>query len=313
MGPEPLGIREVEMKTQTRWVVFLFLVSSVVAGCGPGARAPAPASTASAISWGGQTYHEIPGTVSGCTMTFCVEGVPCHACLGDLSGCTPFSGCTDPANTIMGAGELCSTDGCTPSGCFPAYCDLWTGDCVVCDDGDPATEEQCINDPLSPCHFVPKGGPDEAVPDVPVPQDLPVIPEVVVPFDLPGLDVAGLRDLIVLPDLPVPVDYVPGEDVPGEDVQEVLDVAGREDTPAVFDVPPLEDVPGVPDTPVIPDVPAGEDLPGTVDVPGAEDVPLPSDPGMPTDTSVSDVTPPADVFIPGDAGGDACVPPDSGL
>jgi len=140
---------------------------------------------------------------------------------------------------MMGASEICSQDGCTPTGCFPAYC-TGAGLCTVCDDGDPSTIDQCFDDPASPCRHIPISLPDAAfVQDLPIVEDVPVATDVPVAEDVP-----------VTTDVPVAVDV-----------------------PASPDVPVVEDVPPPPE-----DVPAAQDVPASSDATTSDPGPS-GDPG----------------------------------
>ena len=184
-------------KVGFRVTVVLVLAAGVACAERPfSGLAPGAAGVASALSFGAVKVTGAQG-IGGCQVAFCVEGSGCHLCsTGEAStslGCVPFSGCGGaPADGSLGAGQTCSVDGCLPSGCFPAYCNAYTGDCVVCDDGDPATADECVEDPNNPCRYVPGPG-SEAVPeasqDVPMVEVPASVPEVPAPACKP--DCAG--------------------------------------------------------------------------------------------------------------------------
>lgn len=205
---------------------FLIAVPFLFVACGPGSPAPQGGVASSAVSFGGTTFQEPPGSVLGCQVAFCMEGVGCHACAAPVDGCVPYVGCVAPGSTEMGAGELCSQDGCLPSGCFPAYCTA-DGTCTVCDDGDASTVDQCFEDPANPCRHVPVDGPDAG----------------------PAVDAGG----------PGTVDAVTGTDVPA-----LPDVPAVDDVPAAGDATPATDV-GQPPDAGAPDVAAPPDAPGPGD------------------------------------------------
>jgi hypothetical protein len=193
---------------------FLFVVPFLVA-CGPGAADPQSSQAVSAISFGDQTFQVPPGTVVGCQVAYCLQGSGCQACTGATGGCAWYAACVAPAETVMGAGELCSADGCIPNGCFPAYCTA-AGLCTVCDDGDPTTVDECSGDPANPCSHVPTAGPDA----------------------VGGTDAGE----------PAPLDAVIVADLPsGSDPSATVDARPTYDVPRTPDAGAVEDVPSVPD------------------------------------------------------------------
>ena len=141
-------------------IVSCAVILPLIHACAGGGSAPrvAPVGVAAAISYGSQVIQTAPGTVSGCQVAFCMEADGCRLCsTGDPSGdkgCQAWGACVGAtADTQLGAGEICSQDGCLPSGCFPAYCYPDTGLCVICDDGDPATADSCVESAPNPCGY----------------------------------------------------------------------------------------------------------------------------------------------------------------
>ncbi len=198
------------MSTRVVRSPLLVAVPFLMIACAPGTSDPGGGQVLSAVSFGGQTFQVTPGSIVGCQVAFCFQGVDCHACASPDGVCAPNAGCQASGQTAMGASEICSQDGCTPTGCFPAYC-TGAGLCTVCDDGDPSTIDQCFDDPASPCRHIPVSLPDAAfVQDLPIVEDVPVTTDVPAAVDLPASP-----DVPVAEDVPPPPEDVPApRDVP---------------------------------------------------------------------------------------------------